>query len=707
MKKLLLSISAGFLPASLSAQLVINEILFDPAFDNGDPTVGDANGDGTRDAAEDEFVELVNIGGSSLDLTGWTVSDGLGVKHTFAGGTLADGQSVVVFGGGVPTGTFGGSLVVVADSGTLGLSNGGDSVIVSDPGGVEIDSYSYAGGEVNDESLVLSIELDETSGYVGHSSAVGSGGSTYSPGTQNSGAPFGGDALSIMISPSSFSENAGAAAATGTVTRTGDNSSALVVTLSSDDTSEAIVPGTVTIPAGMNSVGFDVDAVDDTAQDADQTVTISATGTGVFSGSFTLTVEDDEAPIPTFTLMADPSSISENGGASTVTLEVSVGSPSGYVFDLSSSDASELAVPATVTVAANATTASFVASGVDDATSDGAQNVTITATDPNGVISMVTVAITVSDDEGFQVPNIVINEVRIDDPSFDDDEYVEIYSPDAGTVSLDRVSIVVIGDSGAGSGVVERVVDLTGESLSGNYFLVGSDTMTLATPDLTTFQNWLENGDNISIFLAVDFTGSEGDDLDAEDDGVMETKPWAEIIDGVSLVEEANGDDGAGGFFQPGGTEWDYSVELGLPSIGPDGLFVPGHVFRSPNGTGTWQIGAFADDPGDPLADPPIPAVTVMDTPKAENGTTVVAPGDDVEIVDFSVQPGGATAVIVATGLGNKLWKIQTSNDLGDTDPWADLSVGVSESDNADGSTNFSFSTTAGDPKQFYRLTEQ
>ncbi|MEC8338793.1 MAG: zinc-dependent metalloprotease family protein, partial [Planctomycetota bacterium] len=68
--------------------------------------------------------------------------------------------------------------------------------------------------------------------------------------------------LSVAIADASVAENAGTAATTATVTRT-DASGDLVVTLTSDDTSEATVPGTVTILDGQSSATFDIAAVDD------------------------------------------------------------------------------------------------------------------------------------------------------------------------------------------------------------------------------------------------------------------------------------------------------------------------------------------------------------------------------------------------------------------------------------------------------------
>ena len=84
--------------------VVINEIHYDPALD----ITGDANGDGFRSATEDEFVEIVNTSGGELDISGWQLLDGVGLRHTFPAGTvLANECSVVVFGGGTPTGGFG------------------------------------------------------------------------------------------------------------------------------------------------------------------------------------------------------------------------------------------------------------------------------------------------------------------------------------------------------------------------------------------------------------------------------------------------------------------------------------------------------------------------------------------------------------------------------------------------------------------------
>ncbi len=168
--------------------VVINEFLADPPND----LAGDANNDGVRDSSDDEFVEIVNISGAAFDLSGWTVSDEVGLRHTFpAGSIIADQCSVVVFGGGSPLGAFGGATVQTASSGALGLNNGGDSILLSD-GALTMISVSFGGEGGSDESLTLDPDVTGTPPYVQHGVAVGSSGTLYSPGTRTDGSTFDG-----------------------------------------------------------------------------------------------------------------------------------------------------------------------------------------------------------------------------------------------------------------------------------------------------------------------------------------------------------------------------------------------------------------------------------------------------------------------------------------------------------------------------------
>ena len=77
--------------------IVINEILADPG------SVVDANCDGIADSTDDEFVELVNIGPGSVDLSAATLEDANGEVFTFPAGTVIDElDAALVFSGGSP-----------------------------------------------------------------------------------------------------------------------------------------------------------------------------------------------------------------------------------------------------------------------------------------------------------------------------------------------------------------------------------------------------------------------------------------------------------------------------------------------------------------------------------------------------------------------------------------------------------------------------
>jgi uncharacterized delta-60 repeat protein len=82
------------------------------------------------------------------------------------------------------------------------------------------------------------------------------------------------DPVKVTIDPTSISEAGGTA--TGVVTRGWVTSAPLVIDLTSSDTTEAIVPATVTIPANQASTSFSISAADDVLIDGRQTVTITA-----------------------------------------------------------------------------------------------------------------------------------------------------------------------------------------------------------------------------------------------------------------------------------------------------------------------------------------------------------------------------------------------------------------------------------------------
>ena len=138
-----LTLLAGTAFAQQTPRLIVNEFLADPP--GGD--IGDANGDGTRHSQHDEFVELANISGESLDLTGWMVGDDERINFTFPDGYMLPPRAfLVIFGGGDVSNVPGYNVdpllsrAFVSDSVGNGLANGGDYIVVQSPDSTE-DMY--------------------------------------------------------------------------------------------------------------------------------------------------------------------------------------------------------------------------------------------------------------------------------------------------------------------------------------------------------------------------------------------------------------------------------------------------------------------------------------------------------------------------------------------------------------------------------------
>lgn len=172
--------------------LIINEVLYDPP--SGD--AGDANGDGTREAQEDEFIEFVNIGGT-LDLSGYTIHDNTQERHVFPEGTvIPPGGVLVLFGGGTPTGAFGNAIVQTATTGILNMNNTGDFVTLYNNNGEVVLTFDIEPLSNNpDESYSrypdLNTEPDsEGNLFYQHASLSESSGTLFSPGTKIDGTNF-------------------------------------------------------------------------------------------------------------------------------------------------------------------------------------------------------------------------------------------------------------------------------------------------------------------------------------------------------------------------------------------------------------------------------------------------------------------------------------------------------------------------------------
>lgn len=169
---------------------LINEVLYDPASD----ITGDANGDGVRDALDDEFIEFFNSG-LALDLSGYKIFDATALendvpRHIFPSGTIVPSNgAIVVFGGESPTGSFGGSIVQTASGGQLNLSNSGDLITIQDSMGNVVLTFDIEPLSNNpNESYTRNPDL--TGEFEQHAGIDAANGTLFSPGTKIDGSSF-------------------------------------------------------------------------------------------------------------------------------------------------------------------------------------------------------------------------------------------------------------------------------------------------------------------------------------------------------------------------------------------------------------------------------------------------------------------------------------------------------------------------------------
>ena len=108
-------------------------------------------------------------------------------RHTIPANTLiAPGKALVVFGGGSPTGTFGGATVQTASDGRINMNNSGDLVTLTDAAGNIILEFDVEPLSNNpNESYTRNPDL--TGNFEQHGTNTGF---LFSPGTKIDGTPF-------------------------------------------------------------------------------------------------------------------------------------------------------------------------------------------------------------------------------------------------------------------------------------------------------------------------------------------------------------------------------------------------------------------------------------------------------------------------------------------------------------------------------------
>lgn len=145
--------------------LLLTEFLADP------PTgiAGDANGDGERNASQDEFVEFLNVTDLPIDLSGMAIYDSDALRHQIPEGTIIQpNQLFLVFGGGTIAGDFGNAVVQKASTTRLSLNNSQDRIIIRDSLNEVVFFYEF-GEEASDDQAIILCPISSDGNYIKHS----------------------------------------------------------------------------------------------------------------------------------------------------------------------------------------------------------------------------------------------------------------------------------------------------------------------------------------------------------------------------------------------------------------------------------------------------------------------------------------------------------------------------------------------------------
>ncbi|MCB0211872.1 MAG: lamin tail domain-containing protein, partial [Anaerolineae bacterium] len=205
----------------------------------------------------------------------------------------------------------------------------------------------------------------------------------------------------------------------------------------------------------------------------------------------------------------------------------------------------------------------------------------------------------------------VINEFVADHDGTDNYEYIEIYG-DPNT-DYSNYTIVEIEGDGSSAGLIDDAVATVGTTDANGFWLA-------------SFSNVIENG-NITLLLVEGYSGSVGNDIDTDNDGVIDTTYWTSIVDSV-------GSDDGGTIYSP----------ASLTASFDGGSFQVGGASRIPDGTDTdttadWVRNDY-DGAGIPALDPGTPEEgEAFNTPGATN-QIVTPPAPELQITE--IWPGNA-----------------------------------------------------------------
>ena len=199
----------------------------------------------------------------------------------------------------------------------------------------------------------------------------------------------------------------------------------------------------------------------------------------------------------------------------------------------------------------------------------------------------------------------LINEFVFNHTGADSNEFVEIL----GDPSQDYngYSLLEVEGDGAGAGTIDEVIAIGTTNAQGLWATALSG-------------NTFENG-TVTLLLVENFTGSFGDDLDTDNDGILDITPWDRVVDDIAV------NDG-------GSADRNYGVTLLQGFDGPS--FTVGGASRIPNGVDTDNPSDWTRNDFDGAGLPAFPGV-VADAGEAIN----------TYLAENSVASGPVAAVVI------------------------------------------------------------
>ena len=318
--------------------------------------------------------------------------------------------------------------------------------------------------------------------------------------------------LVFSVDETSITENGGAATitvstGTGSTFATDQTITLTLAGTATENEDYTISADTLTLPAGSgaeaSSVTATVTGVDDILQDGDETILISASRSGAAIGAQqTLTItDDDDEPVLVFSV--DETSITENGGAATITVSTGTGSTfatdqtitltlagTATVNDDYTLSSDTLTLPAGSGTEASSVTATVT--GVDDILQEGDEAILISASRSGVAIgSQQTLTIT------------------------DDDEPVLAFSVDETSIAEDGGTATITVSTGMGSTfATDQTITLTlaGTATENDDYTLSPGTLTLpagsgaeassVTATVTGVDDILQEGDETILISA-------------------------------------------------------------------------------------------------------------------------------------------------------------------------------------------------------------